>query len=213
VITHYGAQRIAMFALKYAVKLHRKKITCIDQSNWMYSDKLFRSAFDRLASMEKGIEFEGVNVDVAAMMQVCNPKRFDVILTPDLYGDIISGVIIGQIGGVGMAPSACIGEDFAFFEPVHGTAWDIAGKNIANPIASILSGKLMMEWLGFQNEADSIEYAVRKVLIEGKVRTADLGGKSKTSEVGDAIASYIEQAPSIDPVELVDLHDEIIVEG
>ncbi len=212
VITHYGAQRIAMFALKYATKLHRKKITCIDQSNWMYSDKLFRSAFERLASMEKGMEFEGISVDVAAMMQVSNPKRFDVMLTPDLYGDIISGVVIGQIGGVGMAPSACIGEDFAFFEPVHGTAWDIAGKNIANPIASILSGKLMMEWLGFQEEADRIELAVSQVLVEGKVRTADIGGSSKTNEVGDAIASYVEEIPNLDPEDLIDLQDEVVVE-
>ena len=162
--------------------------------------------------MEKGIEFDSVSVDVAAMMQVMNPKRFDVILTPDLYGDIISGVVIGQIGGVGMAPSACIGEDFAFFEPVHGTAWDIAGKNVANPIASILSGKLMMEWLGFQEEADRIELAVSQVLIEGKVRTADIGGSSKTNEVGDAIASYVENSPNLYPEDLIDLQDEVVVE-
>jgi isocitrate/isopropylmalate dehydrogenase len=212
VITHYGAQRIAMFALKYAAKKGRRKITCIDQSNWLYSDKLFRSAFERVASMEKGIEFDSVSVDVAAMMQVMNPKRFDVILTPDLYGDIISGVVIGQIGGVGMAPSACIGDDFAFFEPVHGTAWDIAGKGVANPLASILSGKLMMEWLGFQDVANRIEYAVSSVLVDGKVRTVDIGGKSRTVEVGDAVAALLGGDPVVDVVD-IGLVDDVPVEG
>jgi len=90
-----------------------------------------------------------------------------------------------------MAPSACIGDNFAFFEPIHGTAWDIAGKGVANPIASILSAKLMLEWLGHSEEAQSIEKAVCGVLMEGKVRTPDLGGRSSTSEVGDAVAAYL----------------------
>ena len=100
-----------------------------------------------------------MNVDVTAMMQVQNPESFDVIVAPDIFGDILS-VVVGQIGSVGLAPSACIGEDFAFFEPIHGTAWDIAGEGVANPLASILSGKLMLEWLGRRKEALRIEAAV-----------------------------------------------------
>lgn len=202
VITHFGAQRIAMFAFNYAKKEGRSKVTCIDQSNWMYSDKLFRNAFEGVASRERSMASECYNVDVAAMMQVQNPKSFDVIVTPDIYGDILSGVVIGQIGGVGMAPSACIGETFAFFEPVHGTAFDIAGKGVANPIASILSGKMLLEWLGQPEEALAIELAVRRVLSEVKVRTRDLGGRSSTSEVGDAIADLVETMPSVKPEDI-----------
>jgi isocitrate/isopropylmalate dehydrogenase len=87
------------------------------------------------------------------MMQAMDPTSFDVIVTPDIYGDILSGFVIGQIGGVGLAPSACIGDNFAFFEPIHGTAWDLVGKGVANPVASILSAKLMLEWLGSKEEA------------------------------------------------------------
>jgi isocitrate/isopropylmalate dehydrogenase len=130
-------------------------------------------------------------IDLASMMQVQDPKSFDVVVTPDIYGDILSGIVIGQIGGLGMAPSACIGNNFGFFEPVHGTAFDIAGKGIANPIASILSAKLMLEWLGEVEEADRIENAVCTVLEEGKIRTPDIGGNSSTVDVGDAIASHI----------------------
>ena len=130
-----------------------------------------------------------MHVDVAAMNLANQPDMFDVIVTPDIYGDILSGIAISHTGGVGMAPSACIGENFAFFEPIHGTAWDIAGKGIANPIASILSAKLMLEWLGQEKEAQMIENAVSTVLEEGKVRTPDIGGNSSTSEVGEAIAS------------------------
>ena len=122
-----------------------------------------------------------MNVDMAAMTQTMDPGKFDIIVTPDIYGDILSGITIGQIGGIGLAPSACIGEDFAFFEPVHGTAFDIAGKGVANPIASILSAKLMLEWLDHEKEALAIEGAVSSVLSEGKVRTPDLGGNSCTS--------------------------------
>jgi isocitrate/isopropylmalate dehydrogenase len=203
VITQLGAQRIALFAFSYAVKNRRKKITCIDQSHWLHSDKLFRKAFEGVAENYPNIEKEYLNVDVSAMMVARDPERFDVIVTPDLYGDILSGIVIGQTGGVGIAPSACIGESFAFFEPVHGTAWDIAGKDVANPIASILSAKLMLEWLGRTDEAKLIDTAVSVVLLEGKVRTPDLGGNSGTIEMGDAIARYVAHGP---PQEILDTH-------
>ena len=191
VITHYGAQKIAMFAINFAIKNGRSKVTCVDQSNWMYSDKLVWSAFERAAKRQPEVECEHMSVDVAAMMMARRPTYFDVVVTPDIYGDILSGIVVSHIGGVGMAPSACIGDNFAFFEPIHGTAWDIAGKGVANPIASILSAKLMLEWLGHSEEAQSIEEAVCGVLMEGMVRTPDLGGRSSTSEVGDAIAAYL----------------------
>ncbi len=191
-ISHYGAQKIAMFAFNYAVKHSRRKVTCVDHSNWMYSDKLFKSAFERVAERQKEVESGHMSVDVAAMTMTRRPGDFDVVVAPDIYGDILSGVVVSHIGGVGIAPSACIGDNFAFFEPVHGTAWDIAGKGVANPIASILSAKLMLEWLGCHEEAGSIESAVCGILAEGKVRTPDLGGSSSTSEVGDAIAAYME---------------------
>ncbi|MFB0557499.1 MAG: isocitrate/isopropylmalate dehydrogenase family protein [Candidatus Bathyarchaeia archaeon] len=196
VITHFGAHRIAMFAFNYAMRKRRGRVTCVDQSNWLYSDKLFRSAFERVAERQAGIESECMSVDVAAMTQAVDPTYFDVIVTPDFYGDILSGIVIGQIGGVGLAPSACIGDNFAFFEPIHGTAWDIAGKGVANPIASILSSKLMLEWLGRTDEAQAIESSVVSVLTEGKVRTPDMGGSSSTSEVGDAVAACVESGSS-----------------
>lgn len=189
VITQYGANRIIDFAHEYAMKNNRKKITCIDQSNWLYSDKFFRSVFEGSSERYSTFSKEFMHVDVAAMMLSKQPENFDVIVTPDIYGDILSGIVISKIGGVGMAPSACIGDKFAFFEPIHGTAWDIAGKGIANPIASIFSAKLMLEWLGREEEALMIENAVSTVLEEGEVRTPDIGGCSSTSEVGDAIAS------------------------
>ena len=193
VITHFGAQRIAMFACNYAVREGRSKISCIDQSGWLYGDRKFRSAFKKVAEKYRTIQRDYINVDVAAMMMVQDPASFDVIVSPDIWGDILSGILIGQIGGVGLAPSACIGESFAFFEPIHGIALDITGKDIANPIAAILSAKLMLHWLGEDDEAQKIEAAVASLLLEGKVRTPDLGGSSSTSEVGDAIAEKVEK--------------------
>jgi isocitrate/isopropylmalate dehydrogenase len=192
VITQLRAQQLNMYAYNYAAQRGRKKLTCIDKSAWLYADKMFRSVFKKVAEVYPDIEREFMNVDVAAMTQTMDPGRFDVIVTPDIYVDILSGIVIGQTGGIGLAPSACIGEDFAFFEPVHGTAWDIAGKGVANPIASILSAKLMLEWLSYDREALAIEGAVSSVLSEGKVRTPDLGGNPCTSEVGDVIAAHVE---------------------
>ena len=202
VITQLRAQQLNMYAYNYAVQRGRKKLTCIDKSAWLYADKLFRSAFKKVAEVYPDVEREFMNVDMAAMTQTMDPGRFDIIVTPDIYGDILSGITIGQIGGIGLAPSACIGEDFAFFEPVHGTAFDIAGKGVANPIASILSAKLMLEWLDHEKEALAIEEAVSSVLSEGKVRTPDLGGNSCTSEVGDVIAARVEAGTLQQPSDL-----------
>jgi len=193
VITQFGAQRIIKFAFDYAVKKGRGRVTCIDHSNWLHSDKLFRSVFDDVADRYSSVERDFRHVDVAAMMLARNPGCFDVIVTPDIYGDILSGLVIGLIGGVGMAPSACIGDNFAFFEPIHGTAWDLAGKGVANPVAIILSAKLMLEWLREDETAQLIDDSVAEVLAEGSVRTRDMGGSSRTSEMGDAIATKVKE--------------------
>ena len=137
------------------------------------------------------MEKDFVSVDVAAMLQVQRPGFFDVVVAPDTHGDILSGIVIGQTGGIGLAPSACIGDDFAFFEPVHGIAMDIAGRGVANPVASILSAMLMLEWLGEVGEARRVEAAVASVLLEGSVRTVDLGGGSSTVDVGDEVADLL----------------------
>ena len=191
VITNYGAKRIIKIAFDYAESKSRRKVTCVDQSNWLYSDKLFRKSFMEVSDKYPSINRETLHVDVAAMMLARSPETFDVIVTPNIYGDILSGVGISHITSVGMAPSACIGEKFAYFEPVHGTAWDIAGQKIANPIASILSGKLLLEWIGYEEEAWLVEAAVKEVLAEGKYKTPDIGGKSSTSEVGTEIARKV----------------------
>ncbi len=192
VITQYGAQRIIKYAFKYAIKNNRRKVTCVDQSHWLYSDKFFRKVFKDESEKYPMLTNDFKHVDVAAMLLAGNPENFDVIVTPDIYGDILSAVVISSIGGVGMAPSACIGDNFAFFEPIHGTAWDIAGKDIANPMASILSAKLMLEYLNEMKAAQLIENAVSMVLAEGRIRTQDIGGHSTTSEVGDAIAKKVQ---------------------
>jgi len=191
IITENGATRIIEYAYHYAVQHNRKKITCIDQSNWLYSDKLFRETFEKIAENYPDFENDVMHVDVAAMNISAHPEKFDVIVTPDLYGDILSGIIVSKIGGIGIPPSACIGDDFAYFEPIHGPAWDIAGDGIANPTASILSVKLMLEYLQETEKAQQIEKAVTKVLKQGTTRTFDLGGTSTTSEMGDAIAQEV----------------------
>jgi 3-isopropylmalate dehydrogenase len=191
IITRLGAERIAVFAFIHALRNGRRKVSCVDQSNWLFSDRLFRKGFENVSVRYPSLERDFVSVDVAAMLQVQSPGFFDLVVAPDIHGDILSGIVIGQTGGVGLAPSACIGDEFAFFEPVHGIALEIAGKGIANPIASILSAKLMLEWLGEVSEAQRVEAAVASVLAEGRVRTPDLGGGSSTVDLGNAVAGLV----------------------
>ena len=187
VVTLKGAMQISDFAFKYAEREGRDKVTCIDCHNLLFSDKLFRTGFNKVAEQYPDIEVNHLSADVASMRLIQRPDKFDVIVTPDIYGDILAGNIIGLVGGVGLAPSACIGEDFAYFEPVGGPAWDIAGKKVANPIGAILASKMMLTWLGMDQEAHRIGEAVTDVLVDGKVRTPDLGGSNSTEQVGEAI--------------------------
>ncbi|MCW4041706.1 MAG: isocitrate/isopropylmalate family dehydrogenase [Candidatus Bathyarchaeota archaeon] len=191
IISDFGAKRIAKFSFEYAVKNKRSHITCVDQSNWLHSDKIFRKSFIEVSKRYPSVTCDCLHVDVAAMMVSRSPEEFDVFVTPNMYGDILSGIVIGQIGGIGLAPSAYIGDNFAVFEPVHGMAWDIVGKGEANPIASIRSARLMLEWFGMHREAWLIGTSVSEVLTEGEVLTRDLGGSSSTEDVGSAIAEKI----------------------
>jgi len=141
----------------------------------------------RVAEEFPKITFEDAIVDATAMRLITEPEHFDVIVTTNLFGDILSDEAAGLIGGLGMAPSANIGDKNALFEPIHGSAPDIAGKGIANPSATILSSVLMLRWLGKPAEADRLEEALNQVLTEGKAVTPDIGGRARTSEMTRAI--------------------------
>lgn len=188
IITRAASERIAEFAFKMARKEDRKRITAVHKANIMkLSDGLFLKCAKEVAEKYKDIQFDDMIVDAMSMKLVQSPEKYDVILMPNLYGDILSDLCAGLVGGLGVVPGANIGDDVAVFEAVHGSAPDIAGKNIANPIASILSGVMMLRYLGEYEAADRIDIALTKVLEEGKVITSDLGGNAKTMEFAEEI--------------------------
>lgn len=188
IITRAASERIADFAFKMARKEGRKRITVVHKANIMkLSDGLFLKCAKEVAEKYKDIQFDDMIVDAMSMKLVQSPEKYDVILMPNLYGDILSDLCAGLVGGLGVVPGANIGDDVAVFEAVHGSAPDIAGKNIANPIASILSGVMMLRYLGEYEAADRIDIALTKVLEEGKVITSDLGGNAKTMEFAEEI--------------------------
>ena len=187
-ITRAGSERIARFAFDYAVKNGRKKVTCVHKANIMkLSDGLFLDVCRGVAAEYPQIEFEDKIVDALCMQLVQHPETFDVLVLPNLYGDIVSDLCAGLVGGLGLAPSANIGKDAAIFEAVHGSAPKHAGLNVANPTALILSAVLMLRHLGESAAADRIETAVLALLAEGKSVTHDLGGNLGTSEFADAV--------------------------
>jgi isocitrate dehydrogenase (NAD+) len=190
-----GTRRIVRFAFEYARANRRHKVTMGHKSNVMrYSDGLFFKTFLDIARdpMIRGdIEVEEIQIDHLSMRLAWEPEAFDVLLLPNLYGDILSDLCAGLVGGLGLIPGANIGWEYAVFEPVHGSAPDIAGKGLANPIAMILSGAMMLRHLGELAAAERVEHAVDTVLGEGAVRTADLGGTSSTQQVGDAIVGAL----------------------
>jgi isopropylmalate/isohomocitrate dehydrogenase-like protein len=192
VITRKASERIARFAFDYAVKEGRRKVTCVHKANVL--DKtcsVFREACINVAESYPGIAFDEALVDACAMKLVMRPEAFDVIVTTNLFGDILSDLAAGVVGGLGMAPSGNIGNKIAIFEAVHGSAPDIAGKGIANPMAQILSTRMMLDWLGQPKAAAAIEGAVVDVLREGRVLTPDLGGRSTTRDVAEAVKAKI----------------------
>jgi isopropylmalate/isohomocitrate dehydrogenase-like protein len=187
VITRKATERIARFAFDLAMK-RRKKVTVVTKANVLrLSDGLFLEVARKVAEDYPDVEVEEAFVDVTAMRLVLKPHIFDVIVTSNLFGDILSDEAAGLVGGLGLAPSANIGADYGLFEPVHGSAPRLAGKEIANPMAAIMASQMMMDYLGENRWAERVEKAVVTVLEEGKVLTPDLGGSSATKQVTDAI--------------------------
>ena len=192
IITSQASERIARYAFEYAAKNNRKKVTAVHKANVLdYTDDVFLEAARAVAKEYPGIRYDEQIVDACAMKLVLAPEQFDVIVTTNMFGDILSDEAAGLVGGLGLAPSGNIGDDMAIFEPVHGSAPDIAGKGVANPIATILSAAMMLKWLGESEAAETLDAAVLNVLKEGKVRTPDLGGKNRTMEVAEAIKNRL----------------------
>ncbi|MDO5408001.1 MAG: isocitrate/isopropylmalate dehydrogenase family protein [Eubacteriales bacterium] len=192
IITRACSERIIRDAFEYAVKQGRKTVTCVHKANIMkLSDGLFRDIFYEISKEYPQIEANDKIVDNTAMQMVMNPQQFDVIVTENLYGDIISDLSSGLIGGLGLLPSSNLGKDFAMFEAVHGSAPDIAGKGIANPTAFLWSACMMLDHLGKQEVAARIRRAVDAVLADGNCLTPDLGGHGTTAAYKDAIIAKL----------------------
>ena len=192
IITERASTRIALFAFEYAVAHGRKRISAVHKANIMkLSDGLFLDCCRLVAKQYPQLQYDEIIVDNLCMQLVLDPTRFDTLLLENLYGDIVSDLCAGLIGGLGLAPGANIGDGVAIFEAVHGSAPDIAGKNLANPVALILSSALMLEHLGEKDAGGRVRRAVLAVLQEGKTLTRDLGGSSGTTEIAGAIAARV----------------------
>ena len=187
-----GARRIVRFALDFARTRGRRRVTLGHKANIMrFSDGLFLSVGQVESEAYRDVWFEDMEIDQLAMRLTREPGTFDVLLLPNLYGDILSDLCAGLVGGLGLAAGANLGWEYAVFEPVHGSAPDIAGRSLANPIAMIRSGAMLLRHLGQLDAAAAVEVAVDRVLLQGDVRTADLGGTSSTDDVARAIAAEL----------------------
>jgi isocitrate dehydrogenase (NAD+) len=189
VATEAACYRIARYAFRYAAKRRRKKVTIFHKANIMkLTDGLFLRCAHEIAEQEyPNIEFEELIIDAGCMRIVQSPERFDVLLMENLYGDLVSDLCAGLVGGLGVVPGSNIGDDAAIFEAVHGSAPDIAGKGVANPLACIMSGVMMLNHIHEEKVAEKIKSAYNSVLAEGKTLTHDLGGTAGTEEFADAI--------------------------
>ena len=188
IITRKAEERIIKYAFEYAKANNRKKVTAVHKANVLKkTDGLFKKIFYEVAEEYPDIESEDFYVDATAMYLITNPQSFEVIVTTNLFGDILSDEGAGLVGSLGLIPSANIGEEGALFEPVHGSAPDIACENKANPTAMLLSAVMMLRHLNLTDEADKLDAAILKVLEEGKHLTGDLGGSSTTTEMAKAI--------------------------
>jgi isocitrate dehydrogenase (NAD+) len=192
IITRAGSDRIIRYAFDYAVKHGRKKVTLVHKANILkFSQGLFLDVGRLVAREYAGIQFTEMIVDAAAMNLVLHPEKFDVIVTTNLFGDILSDEISGLVGGLGLAPGANIGQGCAIFEAVHGTAPDIAGKGVANPGALILAACMMLEYMTDGERAARIRNALEAVIREGTHTTGDLGGTASTDQFTDAIIARL----------------------
>ncbi|MEI8255051.1 MAG: isocitrate/isopropylmalate dehydrogenase family protein [Deltaproteobacteria bacterium] len=192
VVTEAASTRIAEFAYRHARATRRKKVSIVHKANIMkISDGLFLDTARRMSKRFPEVETQEIIVDACAMQLVRFPERFDVLVMDNLYGDILSELCAGLVGGLGVVPGANIGDKYAVFEAVHGSAPDIAGQGIANPTALILSAALMLRYMGETDAATRIEHAVEHVFAKTDVRTEDLGGSAKTSEFTAAIVTAL----------------------
>lgn len=192
VITREAEERIIDYAFQYAKDNNRTKVTAVHKANVLKkTDGLFKEIFYEVSEKYPDIDTEDFYVDATAMYLVTQPQEFQVVVTTNLFGDILSDEGAGLVGGLGLIPSANIGSDGALFEPVHGSAPDIAGQQKANPIAMMLSAIMMLRYLGENDAADKFDAAILKVLSEGKTLTGDLGGSATTMEVAQAVKNAL----------------------
>lgn len=191
-ITRHASERISKAAFNLCIKRGQSKVTCVHKSNVLKkTDGVFRDSFYKVAKDYPQIKTEDYYVDAMAMYLVTQPQNFDVIVSTNLFGDILSDESAGLVGGLGLAPSGNIGDHNGLFEPVHGSAPDIAGKNIANPCSMILSAAMMLDYLGEWEMSNDMKNAVEKVIADCKIRTPDLGGDSCTMDVTKAIVKEL----------------------
>lgn len=191
VVTQQASERIANLAFELALK-RKKHVTCVHKRNILrVTDGIFVDSVMKVAKEFPSVTVDEVHVDAMAMRLIKEPEKFDVIVTTNLFGDILSDEAAQLVGGLGFAAGANIGDSYGMFEPVHGSAPKYGGKNVVNPIATILAAKMMLDYLNLPKEADLVEKAVTAVLKEGKVRTYDMGGTSTTQDMADAIVTKI----------------------
>lgn len=192
IITRKASERIIRFAFDYAIKNEKKKVTCVHKANIMkLSDGLFLEVFNEIAKEYPDIQSDSVIVDALCMKLVTNPSQFDVLVAPNLYGDIISDLCAGLVGGLGFAPSVNTSENIKIYEAVHGSAPDIAGKDLANPTALLLSFAMLLNDNGMKEKADVLKQAIYKTIKEGKHATVDIGGTATCSEFTKVVCEAI----------------------
>ena len=192
VITKRASERISKLAFEEAIKLGKESVTCVHKANVLKkTDGVFKESFYKVANDYPNIMTNDYYVDATAMYLLTKPQEFDVIVTSNLFGDILSDASAGLVGGLGLAPSGNLGDEHGIFEPVHGSAPDIAGNNISNPIAMLLSVSMMLEYLNEDYWAEKVKVACENVLEKGKVKTPDLGGNNKTMDVANEVIKEI----------------------
>ncbi len=197
IITEKASTRIAEYAFEYARANGRKRITAVHKANIMkLSDGLFLDCFRRVAERYPDVEADDRIIDAMCMNLVLRPEAFDMLLLENLYGDIVSDLCSGLVGGLGVSPGANIGEREAVFEAVHGSAPDIAGRGVANPMALMRSGVLMLRHLELRDEAERLAQALRTVVVHKRIHTRDLGGRAGTHEFTEAVLRAIDEGPS-----------------